>query len=529
MKARGRIVVGVAALALACAPAAHANTPRYASVGGSGDQCTAAAPCGLEAAINGVGTNPVQPGDEVIVTPGTYGSSTDPKPPLTDSLGIPMHIHGQAGAARPVIFSDALSAAITLNDPGSTISHLEFDSVAPAGGKAINLIAGSATDVVATAFAPNSVACELLDGALSDAICADGGTAGAAIEADTTSAPAASYTAAIHAVTAWATGAASDGLRVHAINATPTSVSATNAIFHGENDVDASGSATVTLDHDSFVTTTQGAGATVTAPGSATNVGAAQLVDPTHANFREQPTSPTVDAGAPDPSAADIYGTQRTLGTATDIGAAELVESPNVIATGATHVTDTTATVTGFVNAEGLATTALFQYGTTIGTGDHTLPFPAGLAANKLAVSFKLTGLRPGKTYYVRLQATNAGGSSISPLASFQTLPSFQGLTIRTTKARVSTTHKVRISYLCPKGTTTKCTGTLTLTLAGHTAGRATFNLKTGKSGHATITLSKSAQAALKRHTKLTVRATAKAKDGLGRSKTTKRSISLLR
>jgi hypothetical protein len=428
-----------------------------------------------------------------------------------------------------VIFSNTLGASVTLNDPGSTLSHIEIDNVAPAQGIAIALSGGSASDVVATAFASNSVACELLNGSLSNAICADGGTSGAAIEADSTSAPAGSYSSAIHGVTAWATGASSDGLGVHAISDTPITLTATNTIFHGENDVGAEGPATVTLDHDSFATTSKGGGASVTAPGSATNVGAAQLVDPTHANFRELPSSPTVDTGVADAWATDIYGTQRVLGTATDIGAAELAEAPSVQATGATKITDTTAVVTGFVNAEGLATSALFQYGTTPGTGDHTLAFPAGLAAQRLAVSFKLTGLRPGKTYYVRLQATNTAGSTVSPLASFTTLPSFQGLTIRTTKARVSKTHKVRISYLCPKGTTTGCKGTLKLTLAGHTAGSAKFDVKTGKSGHATIALSKRAQATLKRHTKVTVRATAKAKDGLGRSKTTKRSISLLR
>jgi hypothetical protein len=141
-------------------------------------------------------------------------------------------------------------------------------------------------------------------------------------------------------------------------------------------------------------------------------VGPAQLVDPAHGNFRELATSPTVDAGAPDPSPTDVYGTHRTLGTATDIGAAELVEPPQVLATGAIHITDTTAVVTGFVNAEGLATTAHFLYGTTPGTGDQTLSFPAGLTATRLAVSFKLTGLRPDKTYFVRLQASNAGGAS---------------------------------------------------------------------------------------------------------------------
>jgi hypothetical protein len=530
MKAWGRILPGVIVLTLVCATTARANTPRYASVAGSGDQCTADAPCSLEAAINGVDTNHVQSGDEVIVLPGTYGSSTDPKPPLTDmgaTGSIPLHIHGQAGGARPVIFSDTTGSSITLNDPGSTLSHLEFDNVSTHNGTAINLTAGDAADVVGVAFAQGSVGCELLDGALTDAICADGGAAGAAIEADTSSAPSGSYTASIHAVTAWATGDSSTGLRVHAISGTPNTVGASNSIFHGTTDVDASGSSTANLDHSSFATKSAGGGATINS--GAGNVGAAQLIDPSRENFREQATSPTVDAGTSGSTPTDIYGTLRTLGTATDIGAAELVEAPQVTATGATSVTSTSATLTGIVNAEGLATDAFFLYGTTPGTGDHTASFAAGLAATQLPVGVHLTGLRPGQTYYVRLQAANLGGSIVSPLASFKTLPTFLGLTIRTTKVRVSKTHKVTIAYTCPASTQTQCTGTLKLTLKGHSAGKAAkFKVKSGKRSHATIKVSANVLAQLRKHTKVTLRATAKAKDAGGRSRTTGRSISVL-
>jgi hypothetical protein len=523
------IVVGVAAVALGGASAAQANTPRYASVSPvSTDACTADAPCSIQAAINGTGANPVHAGDEVIVLPGTYGSSDAPTPALSDTTGTPVHIHGQAGAARPLILSNAISAAITLNDPGSSLSHVAVESVAPAGGIAINLQGGSASDVVAATSTNNGVACEVL-GSLSDAICSSAGISGAAIEADTSSVGTQTVSPAIHGVTAWASGTGSDGLRVHGTTDSPIPVHATNTIFHGASDVDASGPSTVTLDHDSFATVAAGPSAAVTPAGTAGNVGAAQLVAPANANFRELPTSPTVDSGAPDASALDVYGGQRTLGHGTDIGAAELVPAPGALATGASSVTDTTATVTGFVDPEGLPTVAHFLYGTTPGTGSHTLDIPAGTAAGAKRFSVQLTGLRPNQTYYVRLQATSVGGTTISPLSTFKTPDAFHGLTIRTSHVRVSAKHTARVSFSCPKGTPVHCTGTLTLTLAGHRAGRAHFNVAAGKSGHATIKLARRAQATVARHTKVKVRASAAAKDGIGRKKTTKKTISLLR
>jgi hypothetical protein len=136
-----------------------------------------------------------------------------------------------------------------------------------------------------------------------------------------------------------------------------------------------------------------------------------------------------------------------------------------------------------------------------------------------------VTGLRASTTYFVRLEATSAGGTTVSSLAQFTTLPSFKGLTIRSRKVHADSRHRVRVSVQCPKDTPTRCSGTLTLTHAGS----ARFSVKAGKSAKVTVKLSRSARVKLARHATVKVRATAKARDGIGRHKTTRKTLTLAR
>jgi hypothetical protein len=521
---RGWILTGAVAAALASAPAASANTPRYASVNGVGDTCTAAAPCPIQAAINGTGGNPVHAGDEVIVEPGTYGTGT-PLSPLTDSPGTPLNIHGVAGSPRPVIVFSGIGDAITLVAAGSALSHVDVNDTSPGSGTAINITGGgSASDVVAVASNPAGTACGVI-GTLTKAICATTGSAGSAVAADaggTTQ----TLSAAVRDVTAWSSGAASTGLVAAPGTSTTINLAVTNTIAHGTSadvaaqSTGAGGVANVALDHSSFATAH---GTTISR--GAGNVGTAQLIDPASLNFHELAGSPTVDAGAAEASGTDIYGTARPLGAAPDIGAAELIEAPLVAATGARDVTDKTATLTGIVNPEGLPAIYHFDYGTTLATTSHSGNGSVGAVAAGHAVTARVTGLRASKTYFVRLTATSAGGTTVSSIAKFTTPPSFKGLTIRSRKVHADSRHRVRISVQCPKDTPKRCTGTLTLTHAG----RARFNVKAGKSAKLTVRLSKSARAKLARHKTVKVRATATAKDGTGRHKTTRKTLTMVR
>ena len=88
----------------------------------------------------------------------------------------------------------------------------------------------------------------------------------------------------------------------------------------------------------------------------------------------------------------------------------------------ATEVTATTATLNGVVNPNKEDTTYVFQYGETTAYG-VTSPVQPPVSGNAgKEVSFKVTGLAPGRTYHFRLVATNASGSDEGNDAAFTTL-----------------------------------------------------------------------------------------------------------
>jgi hypothetical protein len=82
------------ALALAAAGAAAAQAEqRYAAPVGESTACTSSQPCLLEEAVT-----KAKPGDEVIVTAGSYTLSK----PLQTPMGVEnLDIHGAAGGAMP--------------------------------------------------------------------------------------------------------------------------------------------------------------------------------------------------------------------------------------------------------------------------------------------------------------------------------------------------------------------------------------------------------------------------------------------
>jgi hypothetical protein len=90
----------------------------------------------------------------------------------------------------------------------------------------------------------------------------------------------------------------------------------------------------------------------------------------------------------------------------------------------ATSVTDTTATLSGNVNPAGSATTVSFVYGTdsTLTTGTTTTtPQAIGSGTAVVAVNLALTKLQPVTTYYFRMVATSAAGTSQGSILSFTT------------------------------------------------------------------------------------------------------------
>gem|GEM_PF-6571555 len=89
----------------------------------------------------------------------------------------------------------------------------------------------------------------------------------------------------------------------------------------------------------------------------------------------------------------------------------------------ASSVTTTAATLAGVVNPGGLSTDVSFCYGTASdGSGCVSTPVQTMAAGTTdQSVSANLTGLTPGTTYYVRVEATNTDGSTNGSLRSFTT------------------------------------------------------------------------------------------------------------
>ncbi len=84
---------------------------------------------------------------------------------------------------------------------------------------------------------------------------------------------------------------------------------------------------------------------------------------------------------------------------------------PSVTTAGSSNVTYSSATLDGYVDAHGLSTSYVFQYGTTSGYGGQTPLAPAGNGTITLKFSATLTGLQPGTSYHYRILAVNDAGT----------------------------------------------------------------------------------------------------------------------
>lgn len=94
---------------------------------------------------------------------------------------------------------------------------------------------------------------------------------------------------------------------------------------------------------------------------------------------------------------------------------------PTVVTGVADNLASDGARLNGTVNPEGIATTYQFDYGTTTGYGTSTTPASAGSGSSPVAESQTVTGLAPSTLYHFRIQATNAGGTTLGADATFTT------------------------------------------------------------------------------------------------------------
>ena len=98
------------------------------------------------------------------------------------------------------------------------------------------------------------------------------------------------------------------------------------------------------------------------------------------------------------------------------------ISPPTLTVAAASSVADTTATLNGTVNPNGLVTTAQFEYGLTTSYGSTaSVTLSPNNGSSAQGVSAAIAGLSPGTAYHYRLTATNSVDTTNTSDATFTT------------------------------------------------------------------------------------------------------------
>jgi Divergent InlB B-repeat domain len=337
-RARGvAVVIGRIGLALCVwlaflAGSAGADV-RYVSVDGSKTDTSCSmpqTPCDLQHAV----TDVVVTGDEVVVGPGTY---VVPRV----QISVPIDIHGAAGQPRPTITCCSIpfetATVQVLSGPGVHLHDLVIERTG--GGLAIYGAGGAILErLVVRAIGAQAMGVAEFGGTrglLRDSLVTATGANAVALGAQ--GAQGGLQVFDLRNVTAIAQGSGSIGLSTSGFfdgfSTRSRRTTLTNSIVRGDaHDVslssDSQGAAVVAASHSNYraatVNTTGPLASLVDGGGNQTTVDPL-FVNAPAADFREQPTSPTVDAGTLDTDLGglDLDGNARTQGSAPDIGAFE--------------------------------------------------------------------------------------------------------------------------------------------------------------------------------------------------------------
>ncbi|MGH2832898.1 MAG: hypothetical protein ACRDK2_08995 [Solirubrobacteraceae bacterium] len=95
--------------------------------------------------------------------------------------------------------------------------------------------------------------------------------------------------------------------------------------------------------------------------------------------------------------------------------------APTVSTSVSTNVSDSSATVYGYVNPNGESTSYFFQYGTSSSYGSQTALTSVGNGSESVKVSQPLSGLKASTPYHYRIVATNAKGTTDGQDMTFTT------------------------------------------------------------------------------------------------------------
>ena len=123
-----------------------------------------------------------------------------------------------------------------------------------------------------------------------------------------------------------------------------------------------------------------------------------------------------------------------------DLNVENISSSLPIVTTAAvTNINQTTTTLNGIVNPNGLSTTVQFDYGTTTNYGNTVAADQSPLSGNSnTSASANINGLTPNTVYHYRVEATNSAGTSYGADSTFITL---SNMPIVTTKPATNITQ----------------------------------------------------------------------------------------
>ena len=321
-----KLVLGVAlCLALLVGAAAAEAAQRYAAAGANGVTCTQSEPCSLADAINGASAN-----DDVIVAAGEYAVTGAPINVVYSGL----RIHGDPGGPMPRVVT-ALGGlpAINLSADGVELSYMEFVNE-ETEGVGIRCFSNAAVDRVrAIGVGEGAAGLVQMKGCLvRDSVLRGQGTNSLGMESlgILEGEPA----AAARNLTAIATGQNSVGIQSrytgpgggHHTLLLSNSIASGDAFdLRAEDTVQGPG--IIDVSNSNFDTVSAEGAASISGPANQT--APPLFVDAAAGDYREAPSSPTIDAGSSEGiGALDLAGNPRVLGAAADIGAVEVVPPP---------------------------------------------------------------------------------------------------------------------------------------------------------------------------------------------------------
>lgn len=122
-------------------------------------------------------------------------------------------------------------------------------------------------------------------------------------------------------------------------------------------------------------------------------------------------------------AATNSYGTTYGTDVTFTTSAAGTFTAPTATTSAASGIATTSATLNGTVNANASSTTVTFEYGTSSTSYSSSVSAaPATVTGSSItSVSYSLSGLTAGTTYYFRVKAVNAGGTTYGAQQSFTT------------------------------------------------------------------------------------------------------------